>query len=58
MKGKVGFVFGGLAAIATVGAWLYIPELKGRTTSEIDTMFARGVPTRQMGKYELDEVLD
>jgi hypothetical protein len=54
LKGKVGFVFGGLAAIATVGAWLYVPELKGRTTSEIDAMFARRIPSRQMGAYEID----
>lgn len=54
LKGKVGFVFGGLAAIATVGAWLYVPELKGRTTSEIDVMFARRVPSRQMGAYEIE----
>lgn len=54
LKGKVGFVFGGLAAIGTVGAWLYVPELKGRTTSEIETMFARRVPTRKMGDYEID----
>jgi hypothetical protein len=57
MKGKVGFVFGGLAAIATVGAWLCVPELKSRTTSEIDAMFTRGVPARKMGKYELNEVV-
>lgn len=56
LKGKVGFVFGGLAAIATFGSWLYIPELKGRTNREIDTMFAVRVPPRQMGSYQLDEV--
>lgn len=56
LKGKVGFVFGGLAAIATFGSWLYIPELKGRTNREIDKMFAVRVPPRQMGSYQLDEV--
>jgi hypothetical protein len=54
LKGKVGFVFGGLAAIGTVGAWLYVPELKGRTTIEIDLMFARRVPSRQMGMHDVD----
>ncbi|KAH7410521.1 hypothetical protein DE146DRAFT_776254 [Phaeosphaeria sp. MPI-PUGE-AT-0046c] len=54
LKGKVGFIFGGLATIGTVGAWLYVPELKGRTTSEIDLMFARRVPCRKMGAYEID----
>lgn len=55
LKGKVGFVFGGLACIATIGAYFYVPELKGHTYSEIDTMFARRVPPRKMGKYQIEE---
>ncbi|KAJ8117777.1 hypothetical protein OPT61_g1105 [Boeremia exigua] len=56
LRGKVGFVFGGLAAIATIGSWLYVPELKGRTTREIDMMFTARVPPRKMGSYEINEV--
>ena len=55
MKGKVGFVFSGLAVIGTIGSWLYVPELKGRTTGEIDMLFARGVPPRKMGEYKINE---
>lgn len=51
LKGKVGFVFGGLATFATLGAFLYVPELKGRTFYEIDTMFMNRVPPRKMGSY-------
>jgi sugar porter (SP) family MFS transporter len=54
LRGKVGFVFGGLAAIATVGSYLYIPELKGRTFIEIDTLFMRRVPPRKMGDTVLE----
>ncbi|KAJ5379946.1 uncharacterized protein N7496_002374 [Penicillium cataractarum] len=54
MKGKVGFVFGGLGAIATVGCFLYIPDLKDRTFEEIDTMFANRVPPRKMGEYVVE----
>ncbi|KAL1600758.1 hypothetical protein SLS60_007146 [Paraconiothyrium brasiliense] len=57
LKGKVGFVFGGLAAIAAFGSWLYVPELKGRTNREIDTLFAIRVPPRKMGTYELEETI-
>ncbi|EON67630.1 hypothetical protein W97_06773 [Coniosporium apollinis CBS 100218] len=53
LKGKVGFIFGGLAAIATFGSYIYVPELKGRTFNEIDTMFFRHVPPRKMGHYEV-----
>lgn len=55
MKGKVGFVFGGLAVIATFGSWLYVSELKERTNREIDTLFAARVPPRRMGSHQLDE---
>ncbi|KAF3913382.1 hypothetical protein ABW20_dc0107086 [Dactylellina cionopaga] len=51
LKGKVGFVFGGLAAVATIGSFWYVPELKGRTFAEIDQMFQMRVPPRKMGKY-------
>jgi sugar porter (SP) family MFS transporter len=53
LGGKVGFIFGGLGAIATVWAWFYIPELKGRTFDEIDRMFFARVPPRKMGSYDL-----
>jgi hypothetical protein len=51
LKGKVGFVFGGLATIATIGSFFYVPELKGRTFYEIDTMFFNHVAPRRMGSY-------
>ncbi|PLB53927.1 general substrate transporter, partial [Aspergillus steynii IBT 23096] len=51
MKGKVGFVFGGCALVATIGSWVYVPELKGRTFPEIDQMFYSHVPPRKMGQY-------
>ncbi|KAH8751460.1 maltose permease, partial [Hyaloscypha finlandica] len=54
MKGKVGFVFGGLAAIATLGSFFYVPELKGRTFGEIDHMFYNRVPPRKMGGYQIE----
>jgi hypothetical protein len=56
MQGKVGFVFGGLAAIATIGSWFLVPELKGRTNREVDILFARRINPRGMGSYMLDEV--
>ena len=55
MKGKVGFVFGGLALFGTIGSFFYVPELNGRTFNEIDTMFFNRVPPRKMGSYVVDE---
>ncbi|VUC27017.1 unnamed protein product [Clonostachys rosea] len=54
LKGKVGFIFGGLAAFASVVCFFYIPELKGRTYSEIDAMFVQRVPPRAMGDYKFE----
>jgi hypothetical protein len=53
LKGKVGFVFGGLGALGTLWAWFFVPELKGRTFREIDAMFQGKVPPRKMGKHQL-----
>ncbi|KAL7961106.1 general substrate transporter [Trichoderma compactum] len=53
LRGKVGFIFGGLALIATAWSWFYVPELKGRTFDEIDRMFQAKVPPRKMGSYQL-----
>lgn len=53
LKGKVGFIFGGLGALGTVWAFFFVPELKGRTFREIDMMFQNRVPPRAMGKHQL-----
>jgi hypothetical protein len=55
LRGKVGFVFGGASAIATVWSWFYIPELKGRTFGEIDWMFQKRVKVRKMGEYRFED---
>jgi hypothetical protein len=55
MKGKVGFVFGGLALVASVGSYFYCPELKGRTFNEINRLFEAKVPPREMGGYVFND---
>jgi hypothetical protein len=54
LKGKVGFVFGGLALLASVASYWYCPELKGRTFNEINAMFEAKVPPRKMGQHVID----
>ncbi|PHH64444.1 hypothetical protein CDD81_4519 [Ophiocordyceps australis] len=39
LKAKIGFIFAALCALSLVVSWFVIPEMKGRTTSEIDHMF-------------------
>lgn len=51
LKGKVGFIFGGLALLATLGSFFSVPEVKGRAFYKIDTIFLNHVPPRGMGSY-------
>ncbi|KAM4062695.1 major facilitator superfamily protein [Hirsutella rhossiliensis] len=51
LKAKTGFVFAGLCAIAFVISFFCVPDMKGRTASEIDRMFEFRLPTRQFRKW-------
>ncbi|GKZ16837.1 hypothetical protein AbraIFM66951_006328 [Aspergillus brasiliensis] len=51
LRGKTGFVCAGFSVIALAGTWLYVPEMKDRTASEIDDMFEAVVPARQFRKW-------
>ncbi|KAH8679306.1 general substrate transporter [Ilyonectria robusta] len=53
LKGKVGFVFGGLSLFALTWSWFYVPELKGRRYDEIDRLFQLKISPRRMGTYQL-----
>ncbi|PCH42436.1 general substrate transporter [Wolfiporia cocos MD-104 SS10] len=55
LGGKVGFIFGGLAALGLVWAYFYIPETKNRTIDELDVMFERKVAPRQFGTYKMED---
>lgn len=54
LRGKVGFIFGGLATVAAIWSYFYVPELKGRTFDEIDSMFQAKVPPRRMGSHRIE----
>lgn len=44
---KTGFLFAGLCAMAEVACWFSIPEMKGRSITDIDHMFDIRLPTRK-----------
>ncbi len=54
LQGKLGFFFGGLAALCFVWAFLRIPETRGRTFEELDVMFDKRVPTRRFKDYQIE----
>ncbi|THC90949.1 hypothetical protein EYZ11_009599 [Aspergillus tanneri] len=51
LRAKTGFVFTGFCAIALVGTWFIVPEMKDRKPMEIDRMFEMGLPARQFKSW-------
>lgn len=51
LRGKLGYVFGGLATLSLVWSYFRLPEFKGRTYEDLDVMFARGVKARDFKRY-------
>lgn len=47
LGGKIAFIFGAVLAFSTMFAFFMIPETKGLTYIEIDTLWERGVCARQ-----------
>ncbi|KAJ5652881.1 hypothetical protein N7507_010307 [Penicillium longicatenatum] len=47
LKAKTGFFLAGVAAIAVILTWLFIPEMKGRSPMDIDRMFSMKLDTRK-----------
>lgn len=47
LGGKVGFIYGALTALFTVLAFIYVPEMKGRSLEELDVMFHDKISTRK-----------
>ena len=54
LKGKVGFMFGGLCLMASIAPYSYSPELKGWTFNDINTVFEARILPRKMGEYVID----
>ncbi|ODQ78827.1 hypothetical protein BABINDRAFT_38508 [Babjeviella inositovora NRRL Y-12698] len=52
-KAKTGFLWGGLAIISAVWCWFELPETKGRTYAELDTLFKNKVKARNFAKTEV-----
>ena len=52
MQGKTCFVFAGCSGLACIAAWIYLPEMKGRTAMEIDEMFAQRLSTKAFEKWQ------
>ncbi|OAQ61353.1 general alpha-glucoside permease [Purpureocillium lilacinum] len=54
IQGKLGFFFGGLAALCLVWSYFRVPETMGRTYEELDLLFDNNVPARKFKGYQLE----
>jgi hypothetical protein len=54
LKGKTGFVYAGLCLLTFVITWLIIPEMKDRTTFEVDSMFEANLPCSEFKHWKLE----
>lgn len=54
MQGKLGFFFGGLAALCFVWAYYRVPETMGRTYEELDLMFDQQLSARAFKQYKFE----
>lgn len=52
LGGKVGFIFGGLSALALLVIFFEIPEMKGLRIKELDALFEQSVATRAFQRTE------
>ncbi|KAJ6437999.1 MFS maltose permease MalP [Purpureocillium lavendulum] len=57
IQGKLGFFFGGLAALCLVWSFFRVPETMGRTYKELDLLFDNNVPARKFKGYRLEGVI-
>jgi SP family general alpha glucoside:H+ symporter-like MFS transporter len=53
LRGKAGFLFGGISFVCYIWCWFRLPESRGRTFEELDILFEREVPPWQFAKYDL-----
>ncbi|KAH7161060.1 maltose permease MAL61 [Dactylonectria macrodidyma] len=54
LGGKIGFFFSGLCCFGFLIIWFEIPEMKNRTYTELDELFANKVATRKFESYVCD----
>ncbi|WVW83069.1 hypothetical protein I302_105086 [Kwoniella bestiolae CBS 10118] len=54
LKGRVGYIFGGLGLLGSIWTWFYIPETKNRTVDELDALFEAKISSRKFAKTVVD----
>jgi hypothetical protein len=53
LGGRVAFIFAGVLALCVILIFFMVPETKGRTYTEIDELWSRGIPPRKFKETTL-----
>lgn len=53
---RVGFIFGSISAVSLVFAYLFIPDVSGRSLEDVDRLFDSGIPLRKFKGAKLEEI--
>jgi MFS transporter, SP family, general alpha glucoside:H+ symporter len=49
---KIGFLFMGLTCVGAIVTYLYVPELKDRSATEVDGFFSEGIRARDSNRWQ------
>ncbi len=58
LRAMVGYIFAAFCFISLVVTWVYVPEMKGRTPSEIDRMFDLNLKSREFKHWRANGSLE
>lgn len=58
LRAMVGYIFAAFCFFSLIITWFYVPEMKGRTPSEIDRMFDLKLRTREFKHWRADGALE
>ncbi|KJR87468.1 MFS transporter, SP family, general alpha glucoside:H+ symporter [Sporothrix schenckii 1099-18] len=58
LKGKGGFIWGGICFVGLVWTYFRLPEPRGRTPAELDVLFEQNVSARKFAATKVDLFLD
>lgn len=58
LGGKMGFIYFATAVISWLIIFFDVPETKGRTYADLDTMFELDVPTREFVGWNPTAIVD
>lgn len=58
LRGKTGFTYAASCLVGAAVSWYLIPEMKGRSVSEIDRMFEEGLKAREFVRWRGGDELE